>query len=143
MILSYLEPLHGAVVALPVVRRLGDQLQVLVAEGGGGVAAGERRPQARGGHAAPRQLRDVEVEGVLEQEQSVQRPVILAGWRGQLGGDVSQRCQAEPGVTPEAGHQAGLQLVQPRQPRGRAEHPSPEKGYTSTSGSIIFTKATF
>ena len=22
-------------------------------------------------------------------------------------------------------------------------HPSPEKGYTSTSGSIIFTKATF
>ena len=67
--LTYLEPLHGAVVALPVVRRLGDQLQVLVAERGGGVAAVERRPQARGGDAAPRQLRDVEVEGVLEQEQ--------------------------------------------------------------------------
>ena len=28
----YLEPLHGAVVGLPVLRRLGDQLQVLVAE---------------------------------------------------------------------------------------------------------------
>ena len=27
--------------------------------------------------------------------------------------------------------------------RGLATHPSPEKGYTSTSGSIISTKATF